>query len=222
MLLFVTLIVLPVLMFYVVTFKQPLFNDRYLIMALPFYLLLVAAGVRGLEARLWPLALVLSAALIGYAWMPLRDINRSNLSQKEDWRPAYAYVVQRAQPDDLLLIHPGYLITTYDYYAELDPALAKLKAGTIPGFYVEGFDAHQMAGWVRRETPGQRIWLIQNPDRVPGTIPTTHCRSGSRAPDRRSTTRSSTASTWPSTICRLRRSIRRRCRSAFARIMRMP
>ncbi len=171
MLLFVTLIVLPVLMFYVVTLKQPLFNDRYLIMALPFYLLLVAAGVRGLEARLWPLALVLSAALIGYAWMPLRDINRSNLSQKEDWRPAYEYVVQRAQPDDLLLIHPGYLITTYDYYAELDPALAKLKAGTIPGFYVEGFDAHQMAGWVRRETPGQRIWLIQNPDRVPGDDP---------------------------------------------------
>ncbi|MGA7669766.1 MAG: hypothetical protein WBW04_05050, partial [Nitrolancea sp.] len=114
---------------------------------------------------------VLSAALIGYAWMPLRDINRSNLSQKEDWRPAYEYVVQRAQPDDLLLIHPGYLITTYDYYAELEPALAKLKAGTIPGFYVEGFDAHQMAGWVRREAPGKRIWLIQNPDRVPGDDP---------------------------------------------------
>ncbi len=168
---FTMLVVLPLLMFYVITFKQPLFNDRYLIMALPLYLLLAAAGLRGLEARIWPLALILCAALIAYAWMPLRDINRSNLSQKEDWRPAYQYVVQRAEPNDLLLIHPGYLITTYDYYAELDPSLKKLKAGTIPSFNVKGFDAHQMAGWVRRETPGQRIWLIQNPDRVPGEDP---------------------------------------------------
>lgn len=168
---FILLVVLPILMFYVITFKQPLFNDRYLIMALPFYLLLVAAGLRGLEARAWPLAMVLCVALIAYAWMPLRDINRSNLSQKEDWRSAYEYVVQRAEPNDLLLIHPGYLITTYDYYAELDPSLKTLKAGTIPSFNVKGFDAHQMAGWVRRETPGQRIWLIQNPDRVPGEDP---------------------------------------------------
>ena len=28
-----------------------------------------------------------------------------------------------------------------------------------------------MAGWVRREAPGQRVWLIQNPDRVPGEDP---------------------------------------------------
>lgn len=168
---FAMLVVLPVLMFFVVTFKQPFFNDRYLIMALPFYLLLVAAGLRGLESRIWPLALILCAALVAYAWMPLRDINRSNLSQKENWRAAYQYVAQRAEPNDLLLIHPGYLITTYDYYAELDPALAKLKAGTIPSFNVQGFDAHQMAIWVRNEAPGERVWLIQNPDRVPGDDP---------------------------------------------------
>ncbi len=168
---FTALVVLPVLMFYVVTFKQPLFNDRYLIMSLPYFLLLVAAGLRGAEVKAWPVALVLGAALIIYAWAPLRDINRSNLSQKEDWRPAYEYVLQRAQPDDLLLIHPGYLITTYDYYAQIEPGLSKLTAGTIPAFYVEGFDAHQMAGWVRREAPGQRVWLIQNPDRVPGEDP---------------------------------------------------
>ncbi len=170
-LMFAMLVALPVLMFYVVTFKQPFFNDRYLIMALPLYLLLVAAGVRGLESKVWPLAPILSVGLIAFAWMPLRDINRSNLPQKEDWRGAYAYVLQRAQPNDLLLIDPGYLITTYDYYAEVDPGLSKLKVGTIPSFNVQGFDAHQMAGWVRREAPGQRIWLIQNPDRVPGDDP---------------------------------------------------
>ena len=124
---FGALVVLPVLMFYVISFRQPLFNDRYLIMSLPYYLLLAAAGLRGLEAKAWPLSLVLCGALIAYAWMPLRDINRSNLSQKEDWRPAYEYVLQRAQPDDLLLIHPGYLITTYDYYAELEPGLIRSR-----------------------------------------------------------------------------------------------
>ena len=170
-LLFVLLVVLPIGGFYLLTLRQPLFSDRYLIMALPGYLLLVAAGVRLLERRLWLLAPIAVFAVIAYAWVPLRDVNRSTLSQKEDWRGAYAMVATYAEPDDLLLIHPGYLITTYEYYAQHIDGLANLKASTIPSFRVEGFDAHQMALWVRRDAPSTRVWLIQSPDRVRGEDP---------------------------------------------------
>ncbi|HET9015364.1 MAG TPA: glycosyltransferase family 39 protein [Thermomicrobiaceae bacterium] len=166
MLLFGSLVVLPVLIFYVLTFRQPLFDGRYLIMALPAYLLLVAAGVRVLERKAWPLALVAMGLLIILAWIPLRDVNRSSAAQKEDWRAAYHTIVARAQPNDLVLVHPGYLITTYDFYAEEFPGLKRLKPGTIPSFDVQGFDAHQMAVMVRKEAPGDRVWLVQSPDRV--------------------------------------------------------
>ena len=170
-LLFGTLVVLPLIGLYLLTFRQPLFNDRYLIMALPAYLLLVAAGVRVLERKVWPLALVAMALLIVLAWIPLRDVNRSSVAQKEDWRAAYHTIANMAQPSDLVLVHPGYLVTTFDYYAEQFPELVRLKPGTIPSFNVQGFDAHQMASMVRRQAPGGRIWLVQSPDRVSGDDP---------------------------------------------------
>lgn len=169
--LFVMLVVLPVLMFFVLTIRQPLYSDRYLIMSLPAYLLLVAAGVRVLERRAWPLALLAMAALIAYAWVPLANVNRSSQAQKEDWRAAYHVLLDHAQPNDLILVHPGYLITTYDYYVEQFPGLAAIKASTIPSFAVTGFDVHQMAAMVRQAAPGQRVWLVLSPDRVAGADP---------------------------------------------------
>lgn len=167
-LLFGGLVAVSLIGFYLLTFRQPLFNDRYLIMALPSYLLLVALGLRVAERRAWPLAALLMVALVAYAWVPLRDINRSEVTQKEDWRPAYTLIAGQAEPDDLVLVHPGYLVTTFEYYAQHIEGLDQLAVTTIPSFRVEGFDAHQMAIFVRRDAPGERVWLVQSPDRVPG------------------------------------------------------
>lgn len=170
-LLFAVLVVLPVVGFYLLTFRQPLFNDRYLIMSLPAFLVLAATGLRVLERRAWPLALVALVLVVSYAWIPLRDINRTSMAQKEDWRAAYHILLDHAEPGDYILVHPGYLITTYEYYAQHFPGLGQIEAGTIPSFLVEGFDAHQMADRVRQQAPGERIWLVQSPDRVPGEDP---------------------------------------------------
>jgi mannosyltransferase len=171
LLLFACLVLLPLVGFYFLTLRQPLFNDRYLIMALPAYLLLAAGGLRLLERRLWPLALVALVLVLAFAWVPLRDVNRTTATQKEDWRPAYGLIAQHARPDDLILVHPGYLVTTYHYYAQHIAGLSEIEVSTIPSFRVEGFDEHQMALFVREDAPGERVWLVQSPDRVPAEDP---------------------------------------------------
>lgn len=170
-LLFGSLIVLPVILFWILTFKQPLFNDRYLIMSLPAYLILVALGLRFLERRAWPVAIFAMVFVIAYAWVPLRDINRSSQPQKEDWRGAYYTLVAHAQPKDLIVIEPGYLVTTYDYYAEHIESLDSVKITTIPYLTTPGFDARQMADRIRAAAPGNRVWLVVSPDRVDGVDP---------------------------------------------------
>jgi mannosyltransferase len=165
--LFACLVLLPLVGFFVLTLRQPLFNDRYLIMALPAYLLLAAAGIRFLERRVWPIGFAALALVLILAWPPLRDVNRTTETQKEDWRPAYGLIAQHAEPDDLILVHPGYLVTTYRYYAQHIAGLDEIEVSTIPSFRVEGFDEHQMALFVREDAPGNRVWLVQSPDRVP-------------------------------------------------------
>ena len=161
--------IVPVAGLYVVSLRQSVFSDRYAIVALPPYLLLVAAGatwlIRG--RRAWPVGLLAIAALIAFTWTPLRDVNRSAIAQKEDWRSAYADVASRAQPGDAIIVHPGYLITTHTYYAQRESRLAPYPVVTIPTFKVQWLTEPLMVQMIREQAPGAtRFWLVESPDRV--------------------------------------------------------
>ncbi len=41
----------------------------------------------------------------------------SGAAVKEQWREAVTYLARRAHPDDLLIVHPYYVLPLYDYYA---------------------------------------------------------------------------------------------------------
>ena len=159
---------------YLVSLRQSVFADRYAIVALPAYLLLIAAAtawlVRG--RRSWPLGLFALSALVLCAWTPLRDVNRSGQAEKEDWRSAYADIAARAQPGDVLVIHPGYLVTTRAYYAQREPRLTSYPVVTIPSFKVGWLSEALMIQMLREQAPNAtRFWLVQSPDRVPPEDP---------------------------------------------------
>jgi len=173
-LLLVLLSAIPVVGLYLVSLRQSVFSDRYAIVALPAYLILVAASVAALiqHRRLWPLALVASFVLLAFAWGPLREVNRSTAAEKEDWRSAYAWVADRAEPGDVLLLHPGFIITTWEYYEQREPRLAQYPVVTIPSFSVKWLDEPLMVQMIRDEVgDARRYWLIASPDRVPSVDP---------------------------------------------------
>ena len=167
------LLALPLALFYAVTLIRPLFSDRYLIVATPALYLLVAGGVLVVErfARaLAPLALV---ALLATAWVPLRDVNLAAQPEKEDWRGAYAVVAEHLHPRDLVLVHPGYLVSTLDYYRLQQPdggprSLRDVPALTIPAEDTAGADERQRALldlYLQEHTAGfERVWLVLSTD----------------------------------------------------------
>ncbi|HYI16465.1 MAG TPA: glycosyltransferase family 39 protein [Thermomicrobiales bacterium] len=168
-LLLVALSAVPVVGLFLVSLRQSVFSDRYAIVTLPAYLLLVAAAVALLSRHrlLWPLGALSIFLLLAFAWGPLRDVNRSTAAEKEDWRSAYAWVAERGQPHDVLLLHPGYMITTYDYYLQREPRLEQFPVVTIPSFSVKWLDEPLMVQMIRDQAgDARRYWLIESPDRA--------------------------------------------------------
>jgi 4-amino-4-deoxy-L-arabinose transferase-like glycosyltransferase len=164
---------IPVVGLYLVSLRNSVFSDRYAIVALPAYLTLVAVGLVFLvRGRLWPVGMIALLFVASYAWAPIRDVNRSQAAEKEDWRSAYAYVAANAQPGDTIIVHPGYIITTFDYYAQRESRLRQYPVATIPSFKVLWLDRPLMIQMIGEQLGAPaRIWLIQSPDRAPGEDP---------------------------------------------------
>ncbi len=170
-----TVMLVPGVLFTLLSLRRAVFEDRYLIVALPGFLLLAALGFDGL-LRWWPglaLAVVGGCAVLLVAWVPLRDVNFSTQSQKEDWREAYRHLAQHARVGDGVVIYPGYLRSTYDYYAIEFPALRNLSVVTPPSLApgtdvsdraLSAFFADRTRGW-------ERVWLVESPERAPTQDP---------------------------------------------------
>lgn len=157
----------PILLFYLITLRVPLFQDRYLIILLPPYLLAAAGAVAWLARRLPPVAPALLAALLLLAWIPLRDVVYAADSQKEDWVGAYRAIAPHVREGDVLLIHPGYLRPTADYYARRLPGLARLPIVTLPSLRTEAFDERELDAVLAGATWGKtRVWLVTSDERL--------------------------------------------------------
>lgn len=167
--LLISLAVVPVLGIYLASIRNSVFSDRYVIMALPAYLILVAVGIVILWRHrwLWPVGVVALVVMSSYAWATLRDVNLADTAEKEDWRSAYALVAREAQPGDVIMTHPGYMLTTYEYFRQREPSLDDFDTITIPTFRVRWLNEQNMVEWiVNRVGEPDRFWYIESPDRV--------------------------------------------------------
>lgn len=162
--------IIPVLLFVLLALRQAIFEGRYLLVALPGYLLLVALGLDGLlRWRVgWAVAAVAGAAALFLAWTPLHTVNLSTQSQKEDWRAAYQHIAEHARPGDVALLAPGYLRTTYDYYVQRFPALRDVPVVAAPSLApqraVSGRTLDAFFADTLRDR--QRVWVLTSPERI--------------------------------------------------------
>ncbi|MHB8645067.1 MAG: glycosyltransferase family 39 protein [Thermomicrobiales bacterium] len=165
----------PGLLFMLLSLQRAVFDPRYLTVALPGFLLLAALGIDGLLRwrGTWPIAVATGVAVLIVAGMPLRDVNFSTVPQKEDWREAYRHLAEHARAGDGVVIYPGYLRSTYDYYAMQFPALRNLPVVTPPSLApgteisdraLDAFFTANTRGW-------ERAWLVESPERAPTQDP---------------------------------------------------
>lgn len=108
----------PLLFIWLVSLRQPVFTDRYLIWSLPATMILLAIGVevvRDALGRAGPLVAALAIGLIVGAWLVAGFVQMTS-PVKYDLRSAVEYVAQRRSPDDLLVLQIPHQEYAYRYY----------------------------------------------------------------------------------------------------------
>jgi asparagine N-glycosylation enzyme membrane subunit Stt3 len=111
-----TVFVIPLLTEWVVSLWRPILYARTLIwISIPLYLML-AVGLRGIEARLPSRTGCLAALIVLLAGNGLALHNYYEHFEKEEWDDAAAVVAQHVQPDDVLLFNDAWGQIPFDYY----------------------------------------------------------------------------------------------------------
>jgi hypothetical protein len=107
----------PLLGIWLISIRQPIFTNRYLIWSAPAFYLLAATGATGLAGRGWwgRLAATGLVALIvtgdGFALH-----HQSTRPIKPDFRAAAGYLRERYQLGDVIIFHLSYMQTNFDFY----------------------------------------------------------------------------------------------------------
>ena len=167
--LLLALLIIPLSVFWVVTLKVPLFQARYLIMALPPYLILVSLGLLGLTGmNKWGTgASALAAALLGFCtFAGLTGINYSPQPQKEDWRGAMVYINDHLRLRDEVVVFPGYLETAVNVYYQPGGAgrVPTVPVKAVPGLGIKDFRQRELEESLRDIVKCQeRAWLVTSP-----------------------------------------------------------
>jgi mannosyltransferase len=177
--LLIAMLVLPVLGFWVVTLKIPLFQARYLIMGLPAYLVLAAVGLWALWRRSPALAVIPAGLLALASGASLISVNYSEQAQKEDWRGAVAYVMDHTRLRDAVVVFPGYLETAVDlYYTPGGPGrVPEVPIKSVPSLLTEGFGDRELHTELFEAVKcHERAWLVTSPVREEQEDPTHRVR----------------------------------------------
>jgi len=107
-------VLLPVGIVLLVSIGKPLFVDRYLLICLPFFVLLGAIGIM----RIRPPALVATIVAVIVALSIFEDHAFYHDGPMQDWRGAVNFVAANAKRGDVLLVFPEWNKSPVDYYVD--------------------------------------------------------------------------------------------------------
>jgi hypothetical protein len=134
------------------------FQNRLLLFLVPFLLWLIAAGLDGLLGSRWrAVRLAGWACLAVLVWHPLLELKGGLLkpTRHEESREVLAYVSSRAEPGDVLYVHPNARHTFEYYRGRLDLGALEVVHGPVvpPAVAVRHFG----------EVPAaRRVWVFHS------------------------------------------------------------
>lgn len=148
--------VVPAAILALISLREPMFLQRYMVFSLPAAVLLAALGAALLSR--WKLGLLLVVALCA---MSVPAIVKQSHKPREDWRSAANMVLASAAPGDAVAFVPFYTQTMLGYYRErYGPAAPPLHV-FAPGFYSSGEDARSLVAALDRNPHRFRhVWVF--------------------------------------------------------------
>ncbi len=153
------LLLLPLAIFYPISFKVSVFSPKYLSAMFPFFIITLGMALTALQ-RLWkPLIWVGLALSIGVAgWANVRTITDPTF-QRSDWRTTAAYLEAHAQADDAIVVYADYLHRPIYRYYDGQAPIYRFKANA---YYPE--DYYQ--GWLQHDNDHHSLWLVLHQDQA--------------------------------------------------------
>jgi mannosyltransferase len=138
----------PVAISLLVSMVRPVFYHRFLIICLPFWILMMAVGARQITSKRWRTAAIGAVCLLSLVATVL-----SYTRVREDWRGVVGYLIGHAQPEDRVLYYEvlgGYGAESYRDWME-GPNAKRPTAIMIEPANVD---------WEKKTGQAPRVWLV--------------------------------------------------------------
>ena len=105
----------PLVFIYLISLKRPTYVDRFLIISIPAFLLLVSCGIVYVGKR-WSVYLtILVVGFFVWGWYSLNfGINKI---EKENWREAVSYIADNIQPNEIIILRELQIAIPLNYYS---------------------------------------------------------------------------------------------------------
>lgn len=118
--LLLTWFLLPVAMIYLISLRQPVFTERYVIWIGPAAMLALALGLRVLLANSGRAGPILASGLLVYTLVLWGYVNwqQKTLTIKYDLRGAVQYIQAQRTPNDLLILQIPHQEWSFRYYSD--------------------------------------------------------------------------------------------------------
>lgn len=158
----------PVVCILALAYRTPKFNPRYLMLASPAFVLLLAGGLalpfhrparraasRGVSRLL---ALAALAVLLAISLYAARNWFTDPAFTKDDWRGAVANIRSQLQPDEAVILVSGHAYPAWRYYA---PDIEPVRLPEIETLDVTAVLDLSVAGQLNTALAGKRgAWLL--------------------------------------------------------------
>ncbi|MEZ4728013.1 MAG: glycosyltransferase family 39 protein [Caldilineaceae bacterium] len=153
--LLVSWLFIPIATIYLLSLRQPVYTDRYIIWIAPAAMILLALGIQALYQNSGRIAIPLVLLLLVYTlgfWIQM-GWRQKNETIKYDLRSAIHYVAARRTPETLLILQIPHLEFSYRYYtSDNSPTLFATSEERI-GRWVGGL-------WTNGGLPDDQAQLI--------------------------------------------------------------
>jgi len=138
----------PIVIVLLVSVVRPIFYHRFLIIALPAWVMMTAAGAEGIRSRPWRLA-----AIAGVCALSLVSAVTSHWRVKEDWRGVTTYLIAHASPEDRVLYYQP------EGYFAVENYRNWLPGGNAPRPTGVGVNPNNR-DWQKQLGGAPRAWLV--------------------------------------------------------------
>jgi hypothetical protein len=147
--------VVPIVLMALISLRNPVFVQRYLIFCLPATMILAGRGMVALpkhQLGLWLVLLLCVSSLI--------SVFLGYRKPREDWRSVTATVLASAKPGDGVVIYPFFARPGFDYYYDLRGRSAP-PLRMFARFYETGEDEQSLYRALEENPPAMHhVWIL--------------------------------------------------------------